>query len=636
MCRINGILSKEEIDIPLLLKMRNCLSHGGPDDAGYYINDSKNVGLGHQRLSILDLSSAGHQPMHFKDLIITYNGEIYNFKEIINELEAYGYKFDSNSDTEVILKAFDYWGFDAVSRFRGMFAFAIWDSKNRKLLICRDRLGVKPLYWYYKDEVFMFASEIKAFHFHPKFDKTINQCAVSLFLQTGYIGSPSSIFNYVNKLEPGSFLEIDSHFNIKKWKYWDIKEIYDNVKINTDSTTSQIEQCENILKDSFNLRMVSDVPVGVFLSGGIDSSLVAAILQNGSKEPINTFTIGFEDKEFDESKYAKNIAEHLGTNHTELICTEKDFLNAIKDIPDFYDEPFGDSSCIPTYLVSKLAREKVKVSLSADGGDEIFAGYNRYLYSQTIYEKFNKFPYILRLALSKAVSLINVSNFKILIKYLPISQTYKTNIDARLPKLVEILKSKSKIDFLYSSTIFITPNQLKKLHLYSSKETIFNKDIELKKDLLYSAYCVADSKSYLEGDILTKIDRATMQMALEGREPFLDHKIVEYALTLPDDLKIRNGETKWILREILHKYIPKKLFVRPKMGFGIPLDKWLKMHLKEDLLNIIEDDQFISIFQLNKIELKLIITNYLKENSFSTHLVWFIFCLHQWYLKWLK
>jgi asparagine synthase (glutamine-hydrolysing) len=635
MCRITGIITNELIDISLLLRMRDSMVHGGPDDAGIYLDQSNKIGLGQRRLSILDLSPAGHQPMVWEHLIIVYNGEIYNFKEVAIELKTFGYDFSSDSDTEVILKAFDCWGYDAVHRFRGMFAFAIWNTKTKKLLLCRDRVGVKPLYWYLKDGLFMFASELKAFHEHSMFDKSINQDAVSLYLQTGYIRSPLSIFQFAHKLEPGSFLEIDNSFNYNIWKYWDVRNIYSKVEKNLNNEKDQIAQCEKLLSESFQLRMVSDVPVGIFLSGGIDSSLVTALLQKESKIPLKTFTIGFEDTELNESVSAKAIADYLGTDHTELICTEAEFEKIIDQIPQYYDEPFGDSSCIPTFLVSKLAKEKVTVSLSADGGDEIFAGYNRYLYSETLFNKINRIPYFLRLIASQIISILNVSSIRAFLRFLPISNTYKKNLDARLPKLVQILKSKTKLDFIYASTLFITPENLKQLHLHDSNELVFN-EIILKDNLIYSGFGVVDIESYLEGDILTKVDRATMQVALEGREPFLDHKIIEFAMALPDKMKIRNGITKWILREILYKYIPKSLMERPKMGFGIPLEKWLFSNLKPQLILLRKDKGFIDQFKLNDKELNRIVSSFLSGKAFSSHFVWYLFCLHQWYLKWIK
>jgi asparagine synthase (glutamine-hydrolysing) len=634
MCRINGII-QTNVDINVLELMRDSLIYGGPDDAGIFVNESKNIGLAQRRLSIIDLSEGGHQPMKYKDYVIVFNGEIYNYNDIAKELIGLGYKFDSGSDTEVILKAFHCWGYDSVHKFRGMFTFALWNESTKKLLLCRDRVGVKPLYWYQKEGLFLFASELKAFHKHPDFDKTINQDAVSLFLQTGYIRSPFSIFKYAHKLEPGSFLEIDENNNIKKWKYWDVREQYLNAELSDESEDVLIEKCETILTESFKLRMVADVPVGMFLSGGIDSSLVTALLQKEYSTPLNTFTIGFEDPKFNEAKYAKEIAKHIGTNHTELYCNEKHFEEIIDSLPEYYDEPFGDSSAIPTYLVSKLARKAVTVSLSADGGDEIFTGYNRYLFSDKLFDKVQHIPKPLREIGSKLVSTFSTKFVENIIQYLPISESYKKNIDARLPKIVEALKANTPLDFLYASTLFISEENLKKAHDFTSIEQIFDKNLLIRNQMKNSAYGVADIESYLEGDILAKVDRATMQVALEGREPFLDHKIIEFALTLPDNMKLRNGETKWILRQILYKYVPKQILDRPKMGFGIPLNDWLSTILKQDLLEISMNQNFLNCFKLNPEYIQNNINNYLKGKGDSPFFVWYLFCLYKWYQKWM-
>jgi asparagine synthase (glutamine-hydrolysing) len=637
MCRINGLF-QENISESILLKMRDTLAYGGPDDAGMYINENKNIGLCQRRLSIIDLSAGGHQPKFYNNLAIVFNGEIYNYKEITKELEKLNYTFSSGSDTEVVLKAFECWGYDAVHKFRGMFAFAIWNSHTKKLLLCRDRVGVKPLYWYQKDDLFMFASELKAFHEHPAFDKTINHAAVSIFLQTGYIKSPYSIFKYAYKLEPGSFLEIDENREIKQWKYWSVREKYANTVANTKNEIELIKECEQLLTESFQLRMVADVPVGMFLSGGIDSTLVTALLQKNATKPIKTFTIGFDDPTLNEATFAKEIAQYLGTDHTELYCTEKDFEEIIPHLPTFYDEPFGDSSAIPTYLVSKLAKQQVTVSLSADGGDEIFAGYNRYLFSESLHDNFSKLPMSLRKAFSYILDKMDIQTIKKIFNLLPIPANYKLNLDARLPKLKEGLIAKTDLDFLYASTLFITPQNLKELHLYSDNNPInvFDKNIDIINNLKYSAFGVADIESYLEGDILAKVDRATMQNALEGREPFLDHKIIEFALGLPDHMKLRLGETKWILRQILYKYLPKEMMERPKMGFGIPLDRWLSSFLKEKLIDLKNDEIFTNAFLLDKTRLNSLIDKYLAKKSQSTYLIWYLFCLHQWYLKWIK
>jgi asparagine synthase (glutamine-hydrolysing) len=384
--------------------------------------------------------------------------------------------------------------------------------------------------------------------------------------------------------------------------------------------------------DSFNLRMVSDVPVGMFLSGGVDSSIVTALLQQTSSKPLNTFTIGFENKKFNEAQHAKKIAKHIGTNHTELYCDENDFKNIIPLIPDMYDEPFGDSSAIPTFLVSKLAREKVKVSLSADGGDEIFGGYTRYFLTNKYYTKLNNTPFFLRNFVRNALGTISIDTIRKLNNF--ITGNKLNNLDARIPKLVEVLKSNSEIDFLYSATKNLSEKELLKLSENKEIESIFERDLPFFSNRKLTAYGLLDIESYLEGDIMAKVDRATMKVALEGREPFLDHKIIEFAFGLPDKMKFRDGETKWILRRILYNYVPKELIDRPKMGFGIPLDNWLNTYLKDDLQLISSDSYFCEKFRLRQHEVKKIINLYLNGKYNNPTTIWFLYILHKWYLRW--
>lgn len=637
MCRITGFWDFNHKDYSgdeVIEKMTDTLKHGGPDNEGFYTDEY--VFLGHRRLSIIDLSDAGKQPMIFGKYIIVFNGEIYNYQHIREELKTFGYEFTTGSDTEVVLKAFDKWGYECVHQFRGMFTFAIWNTSTKKLLLCRDRVGVKPLYWYQKDGLFMFASEVKAFHQHQGFDKTINQQAVTLFLQTGYIKSPYCIFKFAHKMMPGSFLELNDSGDTKTWQYWDVREKYLEAIPSNKSEKELIDDCESLLKESFQLRMVADVPVGMFLSGGIDSSLVTALLQNQSSRPLNTFTIGFDDPRYNEAQHAKKVAQQLGTNHTELYCSEKHFEEIIPLMPEIYDEPFGDSSGIPTFLVSRLAKEHVTVTLSADAGDEIFTGYNRYIFTEKFHSTLNRVPNFAKNIMSSIIKRMDVNTASSIISRLPLSENYKKNVDARLPKAVALLSAKSKLDFLYGSTLFINTDELNELHIGDNDISIFDKDLSLKDGLNYAAYGVVDIESYLEGDILAKVDRATMRVALEGREPFLDHKIIEFAMSLPDHMKLRNGETKWILRQILYKYVPKELIERPKMGFGVPIDIWLSTILKNELIQLLNDKRFFEAFNLNNEYVKNIINQFLSNRGFNSWIIWFLYCLHQWYLKWIK
>lgn len=633
MCRINGIFrfsSGTDIDLESEgLRLRDLMRHGGPDDAGHYFNAENQVFLGHRRLSILDLSAAGHQPMDFEDYTIVYNGEIYNFCEIKNDLTLLGYTFATGTDTEVILKAFDKWGHECVNLFRGMFAFAIWDKKNKKLIVCRDRVGVKPLHYYCKDGIFIFASEIKSVSSFPNLDLTIDQHSVSSFLQVGYIKSPNSIFKNIKKLNPGHFLEIDKNGDCKTWSYWDVANIqYMATELRDEEI---LERTENLLQESCSLRMVSDVPVGVFLSGGIDSSLVTALLSKDSTTRLKTFTIGFDDPAFDESSHAQAVSKHFGTDHTEMICSANDFLITLDSYYEMYDEPFGDSSGIPTFLVSKLAREKVTVSLSADGGDEIFGGYDRYSSISTIYAKLRFIPLPLRKMLGEALSSMSISQIDSLIR--TFFKGLDTNgLDWRIPKLVNGLKASSQVDFYGNTSSTIDAVKLGKLHRYDASDIYFPEKELFNDQFIFSSLGKIDVKSYLEGDILTKVDRATMKVALEGREPLLDHTLVEFGLSLPDKFKSRNGKNKWLLREILYKYIPKEIVDRPKRGFSIPVKKWLQSHLSLSLLDMSNDRYFHEKFMLDSEELKSIISGFLNGTGrhVNPHFIWHLHVLYKW------
>lgn len=632
MCRIVGfwdLTNKKDYDInKTIISMRDTMTHGGPDDAGVYVDKNSGIALGHRRLSILDLTSSGHQPMSFENLTIVYNGEVYNYAEIKKDLVKYGYTFISNTDTEVVLKAFHRWGYEAVHRFRGMFAFAIWDADNRRLILCRDRVGVKPLYWYFNEGLFMFASEIKAFHKHPKFKKVIDKKGLALYLQYGYITAPYTIFENVYKLEPGCFLEVNSSGKIEIKKYWDIEKYFtlgvsEQEKFFKKSEDEIAEELEYILTDSFKLRLVSDVPVGVFLSGGIDSSTVTAIL---AKEGIRlkTFTIGFHEGEYNEAPYAKEIANYLGTDHTELYCSPKEALDIIPKLPELYDEPFGDPSAIPTYLVSKLAKERVKVSLSADGGDEQFCGYTKY---QKGYNRL-KFIYKYKKIFKPLIGLFNLH-----ILYRHLSLPINSRFFERYNKLFEIINEKGIIEGYDIINKFYITNDLSELginnglinHINIQKVT----NLQISDDM--SLFMLLDFKTYLPDDILVKVDRATMGVSLEGREPFLDHHLVEYTSKLPIQYKYKHNQTKYILKKILYKYIPKNLLDRPKQGFTPPIYKWLNSDLQDLYFHYITRLKKSDIFEASNFIDKAL---FLKRAS--PYKAWLLFILSIWYEKWVE
>lgn len=640
MCGIAGIYqfknaNKSELK-ETVKKMNQSQAWRGPDDEGIFIDEKNGVALGHRRLSILDLSTAGKQPMEFGRYVITYNGEVYNFQEIREELKRLGYDFYSQSDTEVILKSFDKWGIKAVSRFRGMWAFAIWDKLDKKLILCRDRIGVKPLYYYYSNDLFLFASGIKAFHQHQKFkqEKKMDKTGLSLFFSYGYIPAPYSIFKDVFKLEPGYLLIVNEKGELEKKQYWNLEDYFlkgfYEQPFSKKSELEIIEELETILTESFKLRMIADVPVGIFLSGGIDSSLVTTLLQKNYSKALKTFTIGFKEFEYDESKYAKNIADYLGTDHTQIYCTYKEAADIIPRLTDIYDEPFGDSSAIPTILVSKLAREKVKVSLSADGGDEQFCGYPKYWNFSKI-EKLNFLPF--RRALAVIMDLVNPD---IVVKYLRFLE--KVNFKNKYRKLKELLKARSFVDKYELVNRQIVDNKLFKNKNDFNNKTFAFKFKNWKLDNLDSflKMMFIDLNTYLVDDILVKVDRATMSVGLEGRDPLLDNKIIEYASQLPYNFKYRNKTSKYILRKILSKHLPQNLIDRPKMGFGVPVEKWFKSELKHYYLQYLDRKIIEKEDIFNPIEVEKLLKNYLNGNPINHNKLWFLFIFQQWKEKWLK
>jgi len=615
MCGIVGIIDyTKSSSKELLQEMTDTLHHRGPDDRGYDFFEEKSyqLGFGHRRLSIQDLSTHGHQPMSYENLSIIYNGEVYNFKEIREELETLDYSFFSNSDTEVILKAFHQWGLKSVDRFRGMFSLSIYDKEKEKIYIVRDRAGVKPLYYYQKDGLFLYGSELKAFYLHPKFQKAINKDALSLYLQFGYIQAPHTIFQDTYKLKPAHYLEYDLKLNLFEIKpYWDIINFYNQkLDISYDDAKDSLEQ---ILIDSFSLRMVSDVPVGTFLSGGVDSSLVTAILQKNSDIPINTFTIGFDDEKYNEAHYAKEIAKHLGTHHTEHYCSKQDAMDIIPQLPKLYDEPFGDSSAIPTTLVSQVAKKKVTVVLSGDGGDELFNGYTSYGLFEKRYENIQNIPFKSTIKnilnhIPDPIIKMQQYNEKYYLKYLKFKNTLEHQDIANMFKVSNSVFTKHEVEKILKDSYF------------------FQKDMDYKNLHNLEKIMVSDFKGYLADDILVKVDRASMSISLESREPLLDHKIIEFASQLP----IKYKQDKKILKDILSDYIPKELFERKKTGFGIPINDWLRNELKY-LIDIYLDDKLIekeAIFDVKYIQdLKFLF--FKKRNN--DRKIWTILMFQMWY-----
>ena len=610
--------------------MRDIIDYRGPDDFGteFFEKETYTLALGHRRLSIQDLSPLGHQPMNYENLHIIFNGEVYNFEEIKRELLELNYTFTSHSDTEVILKAYHAWGVKCVDKFRGMFAFAIYDESEESLTIFRDRAGVKPLYYYKTDSEFIFGSELKSLYQYEHFQKVLNKKALPFYFRFGYIPAPLTIFENTFKLKPGHYIKYD--INTKQFeekKYWDVKEHYQAHKM-SKSEDETLQELEEILQDSFALRMVSDVPVGVFLSGGVDSSLVAALLQKSSNKPLKTFTIGFEDKKYDESTFAKDIATHLGTDHTEYICTPKDMQDVIEELSFMYDEPFGDSSAIPTYLVSKVAKEKVKVALSGDGGDEAFVGYSKYF----ALEKISNMSAIKKTILKIVVNSLNERSVTFLNKQLPVSRRQR-NIKDKFRKFKNAINSSDVYEMFINASSYVSDDLLSKIlqnNTIEFKNTFFGENIS--SDIL-SQMQMLDYKTFMVDDVLTKVDRASMMTSLEAREPLLDHKIIEYAAKIPSALKYKNKDGKYLLKKILYKYVPKELIERPKSGFQIPLDEWLKNDLKYLVVKYISkenlDEDIFDISETIKLRDAFLVG---KSSDFS--IIWFLMMFGMWREKW--
>ena len=580
MCGITGFWKQPAESAQVMTQwgdaMNRALQHRGPDDGGLWADDAAGVVLANRRLAILDLSPAGHQPMtsHCGRYVIAYNGEVYNFLDIRRDLEKEGRYFVSNSDTEVLLEACASWGIErALSRLNGMFSFALWDAKERTLTLVRDRLGVKPLYYGWSRNTFLFGSELKAFHSFPDFTGTLDRSSLVLFLRLGYVPAPYSIYENIYKLPPGHFLTVSApHERASARPYWCVREIAETGTQNRfrGDIHEAADQVERLLRDSVRLRMLADVPVGAFLSGGIDSSLVAAMMQAQTTSTVKTFTIGFTEDSHNEADYARQIARHLGSDHTDLCLSPSDARDIIPLLPTIYDEPFADPSQIPTFLVSQLARQTVTVSLSGDGGDELFGGYKEYLLGTQRWRLLRNLPPILRSLMRegfKGIDVLAKGRFR------KIEQMLKVTTPEAMHHY-HVSRWRWPADLVPEASEHLTAFTDPGLYAEALNDT---------ERMMYM-----DLVTYLPEDILTKLDRASMAVSLEARVPFLDYRLVEFAWQLPVDFKIHRGQGKRILRSILPRYVPPRLFERPKMGFDLPLGQWLRGPLRpwvEELLD---------------------------------------------------
>lgn len=608
--------------------MRDCMAAGGPDDAGEYHDG--NVSLGHRRLAIIDLSPNGHQPFVSKcgRYVLAYNGEIYNFRELRGELQEKGHAFLSETDTEVLLYALVEWGSRGLERFRGMFAFALFDRQEMSLLLGRDRAGVKPLFFYSDGSLFAFASELKAFHALPSFSKRVDPRARVMFFRYGFVPAPHAIFEGVSKLEPGHLLRVDVREPTRQRLecYWDVREQYSDQKYSL-SYDAAVDELERLLVESCKLRMIADVPVGMFLSGGVDSSTVLAVLSRHTSARVKTFTIGFKDADYDESAYARSVAAWFGADHHELILGEAECRSIIPLLPEVWDEPFGDSSQIPTLLVATFARKHVKVSLSADGGDETFYGYPKYWLTESRHRAVARSRWLL-----KALGLVGERKLQRL--------GHALGVGDRLGKAVAVASEAGDL----VRTMLIGEEVFQPLELCAM---LGSADGGAGRDECFGSgkwsitnaverMLALDYRTYLADDILCKVDRATMAVGLEGREPLLDHKITEFAARLPMAFKHDKSCSKRVLRDVLCRYLPKHLIERKKMGFGVPVGRWMRTDpmLRESLSEMLSPVMLAGSDFRDPELVQTLLNRYLNGARQLSKKVWYLYCYQLWCKKW--
>ena len=612
--------------------MADCLAHRGPDDNGLWSDPEAGIALTHRRLSIVDLSPAGHQPMTSADgrFVITYNGEVYNFQELRAELEARGVTFRSTSDTEVMLEAFSAYGVTTtIKRLIGMFALGIWDRKERTLMLVRDRLGIKPLYWAKFDGLFLFGSELKALRAYPGWQPRIDRAAVAAFMRVSYVPAPHTIYQGVRMLEPGSILTFSQGSEPRIEKYWDAREVARNGLANqiSGSDVELTDQLETLLQDAVRRRMVADVPVGAFLSGGVDSSTVAALMQSANAGPVRTYSIGFDLPGYNEAGYAAAVAKHLGTEHTEMMVTPQQALDVIPKLPDFYDEPFADSSQIPTFLVSQMTRQHVTVALSGDGGDELFAGYNRYQFAATYWPKLQLVPAPLRKFLATVLTSLPADQWTRLLSF---SSSTPSQAGDKIYKLAAMLKLGDETAMYRHLVSHWNPADL--------MPGIAEANGATWDDTLNGGFVermqLADILTYLPDDILTKVDRASMAVALEARVPLLDHRVVEFSWRLPRAMKLRNGTTKWLLRQVLYRHVPRELIDRPKMGFGIPIGEWLRGPLRDWAESLLSEQRLREAGLLDVREVRQCWQDHLSGRHNRQYQLWNVLMLEAWRERW--
>jgi asparagine synthase (glutamine-hydrolysing) len=647
MCGITGFLDtrREQTSAELeanVTRMSDAIIHRGPDDNGEWVDTAAGIAFGFRRLAIVDLTPTGHQPMISASgrFVMIFNGEIYNYAEMRNELIAAGVSFRGTSDSEVMVESIDAWGLTAsIKRFNGQFAFALWDRRDRVLHLVRDRVGVKPMYYGWSGKTLLFGSELKCLRAYPGFTGKIDRSALALFTRHNYIPAPYSIYRDVHKQMPGTILSFPYDrpgFIPEPETYWSARGAVEAGLADpfTGTLSEAEEQLETLLRESVRLRMMADVPLGAFLSGGVDSSAIVALMQAESSRPIKTFTIGFNEDEYNEAEYARKVAAHLKTDHTELMVTPQEAQSVIPKLPMMYDEPFSDSSQIPTYLVSQMTRQHVTVSLSGDGGDELFSGYNRYFWGNDIWSKIGWMGSGMRNTLAGGMRLLSPNTwddiFHVMKPVMPRSLRVP-EAGEKMKKVADVVSVDSP-QSLYFRLVshWKDPESLVKggqepLTPLTDRSTW--PDIpDFTRWMMYM-----DLITYLPDDILAKVDRASMAVSLEARVPYLDdHRVIEFAWKLPMSMKIHNGQGKWILRNVLYKHVPRELIERPKMGFGIPIDSWLRGPLREWAEDLLDESRMQAEGFFDPAPIQQMWREHIAGTHNNQYYLWDILVFQQW------
>lgn len=639
MCGITGywVTAGEAVSAELAITMAQRLAHRGPDDCGVWLDEQAGLALAHRRLSIIDLSAAGHQPMISPcgRYVLNYNGEIYNHRDLRTDLEREGGHFDwrGHSDSETLLAALRHWGVDqALRRLNGMFAFVLWDREQRQLILARDRMGEKPLYYGRIGDTFLFGSELKALCAHPEWRGDVDRDALALYLRYSYVPAPHSIYKGIRKLPPARYVVVrEGGKKISDPRcYWDLAVIATAGSAHAgDDSETLIDELDELLRNAVGIRMAADVPLGTFLSGGYDSSTIAAIMQAQSPQPVKTFSIGFHEKDYNEAKYAKAVACHLGTDHTELYVSSDEAMAVIPKLPEIWDEPFSDPSQIPTYLVSQLARRHVKVCLSGDGGDELFCGYNRYVLGYRVWKLANFLPARLRKPLAYMLENTPIRGIEWLINCLP-AQWRVPQVGDRIPKLTAVLRYGDGQSFYRDLTSqWKQPERV----VLDGHEPPVMADIDANSPELsefQERMMYWDALTYLPGDILVKMDRASMAVSLEGRIPLLDHRIVELAWRVPMTLKYQGGQGKWLLRQVLYRYIPKHLLDRPKAGFNVPIGQWLRGPLRDWAETLLDEKKLCEEGFFAAAPIRQAWNGHIVDKANSAHRLWNVLMFQAW------